>query len=190
MSPRTTTANSRATHRNHRASPGDRLSAKRALSIGTLVSIVAVASAVFSIEAFAQSSKSDVELDTAVLSSTAVLGSKAEQKVDLGNASKGGQAKVKGRTAVIANTGVLGSQADQTTKIGNADGSNSKSNVTFDTLVQSNTAVLGSKAKQELELGNAANGGTSTVKLKTAVVANQAVLGSQSNQTVRVGNAK
>ena len=139
---------------------------------------------------FAQSSKSDGQLDTAVMTNAAVLGSKANQSIAIGNGSGGGSAKVTGHTAVVTNAAVLGSSANQTTKIGNADGANSKSSVKFDTIVQTNAAVLGSKANQNLEIGNAANGGEAPVNLKTVVMTNAGVLGSQANQDVKIGNAK
>lgn len=159
--------------------------AKASLAIVAGIAVLFPATA-----ALAQSSKSDVQLDTAVFSNAAVLGSQASQTVAVGNASGGGSAKVTGRTAVVTNAAVLGSTAKQTSMIGNAEGSNSKSTVKFDTLVQTNAAVLGSKATQNLEIGNAANGGDATVSLKTLVMTNAGVLGSTAKQDVKVGNAK
>jgi hypothetical protein len=166
------------------------LGAKFVRAKASLALVVGIAVLFPPTAALAQSSKSDVQLDTAVITNAAVLGSKANQSIDIGNGSGGGQAKVTGKTAVVTNAAVLGSTANQTTKIGNADGSNSKSSVKFDTLVQSNAAVLGSTSNQNLEIGNAANGGDATVNLKTVVVTNAGVLGSKSNQSVKIGNAK
>lgn len=138
--------------------------------------------------AFAQQSKSELNFETAVITNAAVLGSKANQTLEIANASKGSTTSTTIKTGVFTNAGVLGSKANQTAKIGNAN-DDSKSTVKVDTLVMTNAAVLGSKANQTLELGNATKGSTAVVSIKTLVMTNGAVLGSKSNQTVRMGNA-
>ena len=50
--------------------------------------------------AFAQQSKSDVSVDNVIVTNAAVLGSKADQTIEVGNATGGGQASVKGKNAV------------------------------------------------------------------------------------------
>ena len=122
--------------------------------------------------AYAQSSNASVDLATAVITNTAVLGSTADQTFEAGNATKGGQTSLAMKTAVVTNTAVLGSKASQTTRLANADGSGSKADVKIDTLVQTNTAVLGSKANQTLEAGTAANGAQAKVNMKTLVMTN------------------
>jgi hypothetical protein len=153
-------------------------------------SAVAIALTVAAGTTFAQQSKSEVSVDNVIATNAAVLGSKANQTLEMGNASGGGQSSVKGKNVIMTNAAVLGSTANQTSKIGNAEGAGSKSTVKFDNLIQTNAAVLGSKATQNLELGNAADGGQATLTAKNIIVTNAAVLGSTSKQDIKLGNAK
>lgn len=139
--------------------------------------------------AFAQS-KSSVDLTTAVATTAAALGSKAEQTIDVGSASNGGQANVRGTTFVASNAAALGSESKQNVSVGKADGSGSKSNVSVTTFVASNASALGSNSSQDIAIGQASNGGTSNVAMTTFVATGAAALGSSSKQTVNIGNAK
>jgi hypothetical protein len=70
--------------------------------------IAIVAAAFITNSAFAQTSKSDVNINNVIATNAAVLGSTAKQQIDLGNAKGGGQSTVNGKNVIVTNAAVLG----------------------------------------------------------------------------------
>jgi hypothetical protein len=138
--------------------------------------------------AFAQQSKSEVNVDNVIQAGVAVGGSSVSNSMELANAANGGQATLNAKNIIQAGVGVGGSKVSNTMKLANADGG--KANVKVNNVIQAGVGVGGSTVSNNMEIGNAAAGGETTVNAKNIIQASVGVGGSKVASDLKIGNAK